>query len=167
MVSLWGSKNGEERHDEDEDPRASSSGSDRQPRQSEANERTRLLPPQQHGDGYLSPDDPAVSYSKTATPSNCTVWLKVDQGVPVQSLECPSSEIFRSPLPHDHLLVVGSTACVHFRKPTRDALSRLRLLRLLIHNPHHWKHRRRSPLLCCTIDSYGCPQHGLIGAVAR
>ena len=63
MVSLWGSnKNGEEHPDQDDDqPRAASSHGDPQARRSEANERTRLLPPQQ-GDGYLSPDDPAVSH---------------------------------------------------------------------------------------------------------
>ncbi len=66
MVSLWGSnKNGEEHPDqEDEQPRATSSDREPQGRRSEANERTRLLPPQQ-GDGYLSPDDPAVSNEST------------------------------------------------------------------------------------------------------
>lgn len=60
MVSLWGSKNGEEQqqgadggHDEDDNRHLS-----RQSR--EADERTRLLPPQRN-DGYLDPDDPAVS----------------------------------------------------------------------------------------------------------
>ncbi len=65
MVSLWGSK-------KDEDPEANgqnggqdggqngeSSNQASQPRLSEADERTRLLP--SHHDGYLSPDDPAVS----------------------------------------------------------------------------------------------------------
>ena len=59
MVSLWGSK-------KDDDPDAAPSGngesSDRvahqQPRHSEADERTRLIPPSH--EGYLSPDDPAV-----------------------------------------------------------------------------------------------------------
>lgn len=59
MVSLWGSK-------KDDDPDAVASGngesSERiaQPRLSEADERTRLLPPPSR-EGYLSPDDPAVS----------------------------------------------------------------------------------------------------------
>lgn len=61
MVSLWGSKNGEERSEGDE---AENSGDDsrQQPRQSgghEPDERTRLLPPRH--DGFLDPDDPAVS----------------------------------------------------------------------------------------------------------
>jgi pimeloyl-ACP methyl ester carboxylesterase len=61
MVSLWGSKNGEERSEGDE---AETSGDDsrQQPRQSggrEPDERTRLLPPRH--DGFLDPDDPAVS----------------------------------------------------------------------------------------------------------
>lgn len=65
MVSLWGSnKNGEEHPDteEDDQPRAASSHGSQQGRRSEANERTRLLPPPT-SEGYLSPDDPAVSSS--------------------------------------------------------------------------------------------------------
>jgi hypothetical protein len=63
MVSLWGSgKNGEQREDGNEDqPHAASSHHDTHVRQAEADERTRLLPPQRAGGGYLSPDDPAVS----------------------------------------------------------------------------------------------------------
>ena len=63
MVSLWGSnKNGDEREDGGEDqPRGASSHDETPGRQAEANERTRLLPPQQADGGYLSPDDPAVS----------------------------------------------------------------------------------------------------------
>lgn len=60
MVSLWGSKK-----DDDPEPGVSHDGesSERiaQPRHSEADERTRLLPPPRH-EGYLSPDDPAVSF---------------------------------------------------------------------------------------------------------
>ncbi|KAL8999729.1 MAG: hypothetical protein Q9169_001546 [Polycauliona sp. 2 TL-2023] len=59
MVSLWGSKNGDDQH-ADADSTSDGANSQQQPRQSrEANERTRLLPPQ--NDGYLDPDDPAVS----------------------------------------------------------------------------------------------------------
>lgn len=69
MVSLWGSKKGD---DEDQGPRSihsqhgesSAHASDRnaaQPRYSQdADERTHLLPPPSR-EGYLSPDDPAVS----------------------------------------------------------------------------------------------------------
>ena len=64
MVSLWGSKNGEEQGDGD--GRASTDGDNgRQPsRHGDAgarnpDERTRLLPPR--SDGFLDPDDPAVS----------------------------------------------------------------------------------------------------------
>jgi hypothetical protein len=56
MVSLWGSK-------KDNDNPADESRSDLQsetPRHSEADERTRLLPPPARHDGLLSPDDPAV-----------------------------------------------------------------------------------------------------------
>lgn len=72
MVSLWGSK-------KDDDPQAQQNGheevdstlngtSENMPRDSseqQADERTRLLPQQRlpppHADGYLDPDDPAVS----------------------------------------------------------------------------------------------------------
>ncbi|KAL6715891.1 hypothetical protein ACLMJK_006852 [Lecanora helva] len=61
MVSLWGSKNGEERPEGEE---AETDGQDgrHESRHSggrEPDERTRLLPPRH--DGYLDPDDPAVS----------------------------------------------------------------------------------------------------------
>jgi hypothetical protein len=58
MVSLWGSK-------KDNDNAADESRIDvpgeAPPRHSEADERTRLLPPPSRRDGFLSPDDPAVS----------------------------------------------------------------------------------------------------------
>jgi hypothetical protein len=65
MGSLWGTKNGD-----DPEPNGingnGSEPSDRiEPRHSdEADERTRLLPrqPPPPAEGYLSPDDPAVSY---------------------------------------------------------------------------------------------------------
>lgn len=72
MVSLWGSKSGD--NDENEDngsvtPRDAEGGNRPLPSRTEyerreADERTRLLPSQPrppHSDGYLDPDDPAVS----------------------------------------------------------------------------------------------------------
>lgn len=70
MVSLWGSKK-----DDDPEADAEQSGNGEQtdppaPRQSvEANERTRLLPPQQPHQGYLSPDDPAVRLPPDSLPA--------------------------------------------------------------------------------------------------
>lgn len=63
MVSLWGSnKNGTDEQEEDGERPTSSSRREEPPRQSEdTNERSRLLPREQRGPGYLSPDDPAVS----------------------------------------------------------------------------------------------------------
>ncbi|OBW67017.1 MAG: putative HEAT repeat protein [Aureobasidium pullulans] len=72
MVSLWGSKNDDEQADDGSiTPRGSTEDSRRPPsrrsyerREREADERTRLLPAQPrppHSDGYLDPDDPAVS----------------------------------------------------------------------------------------------------------
>ena len=65
MVSLWGSKNGEERNHGDAENDGEDSG--HQPRHSggrEPDERTRLLPPR--NDGFLDPDDPAVSFSNAS-----------------------------------------------------------------------------------------------------
>lgn len=62
MVSLWGSKNGEEEEHENGDTQQESEGSrpnTRQPDRRDPDERTRLLPPRR--DGFLDPDDPAVS----------------------------------------------------------------------------------------------------------
>lgn len=66
MVSLWGTKNGEDQNDGD--GRASSDGDNSRQASRHGDgggrhpdERTRLLPPR--NDGYLDPDDPAVSTS--------------------------------------------------------------------------------------------------------
>ena len=56
MVSLWGSKNGEEQPEGEEGEETR--GSSRPSGGPEPDERTRLLPPR--NDGYLDPDDPAV-----------------------------------------------------------------------------------------------------------
>ena len=62
MVSLWGSKNGEERPESDEagqhDGAQDSRASPRHSGGPDPDERSRLLPPR--NDGYLDPDDPAV-----------------------------------------------------------------------------------------------------------
>ena len=56
MVSLWGSKNGEERSEGEE--RDHSREPPRRSGGAQPDERTQLLPPRR--DGYLDPDDPAV-----------------------------------------------------------------------------------------------------------
>ena len=64
MVSLWGSKNDEDEHEDgdgDSTPTGGEESRQPPPRRSEgrdADERTRLLPPRR--DGFLDPDDPAV-----------------------------------------------------------------------------------------------------------
>ncbi|PMD51792.1 uncharacterized protein K444DRAFT_669503 [Hyaloscypha bicolor E] len=60
MVSLWGSSKKDDDHEAARSQNGESSEHIAQPRVSEADERTRLLPPQTH-EAYLSPDDPAVS----------------------------------------------------------------------------------------------------------
>ena len=62
MVSFWGSKNGEEQQDDQEQEGEHSSAPPPR-RQQEPDERSRLLPPH---NGYLSPDDPAVSLTLLA-----------------------------------------------------------------------------------------------------
>lgn len=67
MPTLWGSKkdddqprNGDRAHDNGEGGRPASGEHEREP-----DERTRLIPREHHEPpqgGYLSPDDPAVSY---------------------------------------------------------------------------------------------------------
>ena len=69
MVSLWGQNKGDERgHDraEGQDSGESRAGPNESSREQEdTDERTRLLPQSHHRrphrDGYLDPDDPAVS----------------------------------------------------------------------------------------------------------
>ena len=64
MVSLWGSKNDGDDHAEDGEATPTNGEDSRhsmRPSGGRApDERTRLLPPR--GDGYLDPDDPAVSF---------------------------------------------------------------------------------------------------------
>ncbi|MCJ1375806.1 hypothetical protein MMC20_007043 [Loxospora ochrophaea] len=62
MVSLWGSKSDNEHSKPDDDAPRNGEGSrpnSRQPLDQDPDERTRLLPPR--NDGFLDPDDPAVS----------------------------------------------------------------------------------------------------------
>ncbi|KAI9879683.1 MAG: hypothetical protein M1830_007629 [Pleopsidium flavum] len=62
MVSLWGSKNGgdDQPRSGDATPPDGEGSRHSSQRQQDADERTRLLPPPRR-DGYLDPDDPAVS----------------------------------------------------------------------------------------------------------
>ena len=61
MVSLWGSKKDDDPEDTSARPQNGEQSHAAEPRHSEANERTRLLQPPPQSQGYLSPDDPAVS----------------------------------------------------------------------------------------------------------
>jgi hypothetical protein len=75
MVSLWGSKKTDDENDiddqleqeEQQQPRATSSHGPPSRPSEDTNERTRLLPRHDRGVGYLSPDDPAVSYHHSYT----------------------------------------------------------------------------------------------------
>ncbi len=72
MVSLWGSKNGEEHPEggEGEHNGEDSRQSQRHSGGAEPDERTRLLPPR--SDGFLDPDDPAVSTLAASVPDDVT-----------------------------------------------------------------------------------------------
>lgn len=133
MGSLWGSKNN------DEEERPLSRDAEPSFRQEaapphEADERTRLL--QQNRDGYLSPDDPAVSIHSFL----CKVeGFSTCAGLAVQSLECPISQIFHRPLLGYILPLVGTTSSLNLRQPARNALAWIRILRFLLHQFDSWK----------------------------
>ncbi|TAQ86518.1 hypothetical protein B7494_g5134 [Chlorociboria aeruginascens] len=61
MVSLWGKKDDDQVADATRNGDYNERNVVVQPRESEADERTRLLPPPSSREGFLSPDDPAVS----------------------------------------------------------------------------------------------------------
>jgi hypothetical protein len=65
MVSVWGSRapNNQSRAEEGARPTEEHEDSSVARESQEANEHTRLLP-RSSGDGYLSPDDPAVSFTE-------------------------------------------------------------------------------------------------------
>lgn len=163
MVSLWGSKNGEEQGDGD--GRASTDGDDgrQPPRHGDAggrnpDERTRLLPPR--NDGFLDPDDPAVS-----TCSLCSALLlliNLFAGFALQSMDRPSLALHFRPLPDNQLPLVGAVACFHIHQPTNDALTRLRLLRLLLHYPHGRKPAHCHTVFHCAFQTYGDPYSGCV-----
>lgn len=73
MVSLWGKQDDDD--ERDNTPHNGESSNDRVGRghADDADERTRLLPPPGH-DGYLSPDDPAVSLD----PQHLAIVLMID-----------------------------------------------------------------------------------------
>jgi hypothetical protein len=129
MGSLWGSKkDGEDHEDRDEEgqeePRATSSHSQPSRRSEDTNERTRLLPRQDQSAGYLSPDDPAVSFLCV-----CGIYqlLMLSIGVSIQPVERASVAMVRSSIPYDHLPVVGTTLCIPIRQSSEDALKRIRI----------------------------------------
>ncbi len=155
MVSLWGSKNGGE--DNNDDGAASTDGENsRQPsrggerRSHEANERTRLLPPR--NDGFLDPDDPAVS---SAHSHIALLYIDKVLGVSLQPMERQSSSLLLDSLHHHNLPLVGAPAGIHLRQSANDAFSWLGVLRLLIHNPHYWQSTHRHTVLHGAFQANG------------
>ena len=117
-MTLWGSKKNYEEGRDGEEARPSSSTDSNQPaRHSEANERTRLLP-HQYREGYLDPDDPAVS----VIPTGIHVAELTGPGHTVQSFQSSSTEILRSPFLNDHFPMVGSAVRIDFCQSAPNAL---------------------------------------------
>lgn len=151
-MALWGNKN-----DDDPDRPVSQNGDSSshvvQPRASEADERTRLLPPPSQG--YLSPDDPAVSSSSSAflwllnRPSE--EMLTLLPGIALQSMERSIFALLYGPLRNHNLPMVGAVTGIHFCQSTRNALSWIRFLRLLIHDPHTWTSDTQPAILLLAI----------------
>ena len=140
MASLWGSK-------KDDDPEHSSarphngehSAEHAEPRASEANERTRLLQRPPPSQGYLSPDDPAVSSSSkfryslhSGRYSTCSALddsvLTILTGIPVQPLERTVLALLHRTIRHLNLPLVGPAVGLHIHQSTWNALPWLRLL---------------------------------------
>ena len=154
MVSLWGSKNGEERPDGEETNGEHSRQESRHSTGRDPDERTRLLPPR--NDGFLDPDDPAVSPSQR-DPSLHLLMI-VQTGITLQSLECQSPPLPLRSIPRHQLSMVGPPLSVHLRQPSDDAFPWLWLLRLLIHHTHHRKSPRRNSLFLHTVQTNGVRQ---------
>lgn len=134
MVSLWGSKNGEERS-EAEGETGDEASEDRQPsRRSggpDPDERTRLLPPR--NDGFLDPDDPAV---RTVC---CFVmtYVLISPGIALQPMECSSSSLPVCSLPCHQFSLVGLALGFDIRQSAYDAFTWIWLLRFLLHDSHN------------------------------
>jgi hypothetical protein len=86
MVSLWGSKNKDDDHppreEDEDDTEATTSQPQPNRRPDDANERTRLLPRNERGLGYLSPDDPAVCSGRWQVELS-GIWLMMRAGIAV------------------------------------------------------------------------------------
>ena len=132
----------------------------------EADERTRLLPPPPHG--YLSPDDPAVSYpflselnrnetlGKLGNPSSqllrtCEALANELTGISVQPLERTILALLHCALHHHKLSLVGAAVGIYLRGLTWIALARFWLLRFLIHDLDVRTSPDRPPILLNTF----------------
>lgn len=105
MPSLWGSKtkdNGEETGEGRPESRPDSRS------MREPTERDRLLPDNHrrppHADGYLDPDDPAVSDRLPRTTTKTLMFV----GIAIQPVDRPIPAISLHPLPRYYLPVVGA-----------------------------------------------------------
>lgn len=104
----------------------------------EPTERTRLLVnhrPPPSAEGYLDPDDPAVGHS-----TSILIRVKLTRlGLSLQPLVRAGHALPHYPLPHYILPLVGTIAGFHLCLAAWTVHPWLRLLRLCIHMPHHWK----------------------------
>lgn len=117
MVSIWGTTKKDDDHEAAASQNGESSEHNAQPRTSEADERTRLLPPQPR-ELYLSPDDPAVCH-RFAFLETLRQYLEVklisSLGFSLQSLECALAEILYRLFCHNKLPMVGAAVGIDIR----------------------------------------------------
>lgn len=161
MVSLWGSKKDDDPEDTSARPQNGGESSEHaEPRVSEADERTRLLPPPSQG--YLSPDDPAVSSPPwrmiqflPLLLNECQrIGLSMWTGISVQPLERTILALLHSPLHLHNFPLVGLAVGICLHQPTWNALSRLWLLRFLIHNLDTWSSSDCPPVLLDAVQGW-------------
>ena len=78
-------------------------------------------------------------------------------------MERPRLTLHRGPFPCHHLPLVGVAVCLHLRQPSSDALTRLWLLRCLLHYPHDRQYPDSIGLLRCALNRDEHSEHGHIG----
>ena len=94
----------------------------------EPTERTRLLDrprPPPNADGYLDPDDPAVSVARL---QKGEIKMLIKIGIAIQPLDGACYALPNRALPGPHLLVVGTPAGFHLRLSAWSSYSRIGLL---------------------------------------
>ena len=100
----------------------------------EPTERSRLLPEDSH-EGFLSPDDPAVSPTNTEKHARGKLSLTREPGIALQSMERARGARRVSRRIGNELHMVDIPACLYIRQSTDDPSARVGLLCLFIYHP--------------------------------